>query len=128
MLTPNNNKIYEHTIATLWFDEEGILNFVSKPVERHVSMMIDYVAFVKSIAAGKVCVLADISKTTPIDKETREYLGKHLPDIYKAMALISDKPGPEMVGRTFLALNDQPYPTAIFHDAIEARTWLKKYL
>jgi hypothetical protein len=128
MLSPQNHKVYEHAIATLWFDEDGILNFISKPVHRDLAIMMDYVNFVKSISTEKVCLLADISHTTPLDKETREYLGKHLQDIYKAMALLSNRPGPEMVGKTFLALNDQPYPTAMFHDVNSARTWLKQYV
>jgi len=72
---PQHHKIYEHSIATFWFDENNILHAVSKGGPRTIEIMDDYIVFVKNMVENKqVCILTDISKATPMDKKnTRLY-------------------------------------------------------
>jgi hypothetical protein len=130
MEIPNNVKLYEHAIATFWFDELGILHSVSKQGPRTKEIMNDYISFVKNIINDKpVCVIIDGSKFSPIDnKETRDHTGTQLQKIYKAMAIISSTPLGTMLSRIFMQLEGQPYPTAIFQDEKEAEAWVKQYL
>lgn len=126
---PTNVKPYEHPMATFWFDDLGILHSVSKPGDRTIKIMEEYIAFVKALVDNKqVCILSDISKASAMDKETRDYSAKQLEKVYKAMAIISHTSLGKMVGKVFLQLDSQPYPTAMFTNEKEAYDWLKQYL
>lgn len=129
MNIPKDNKTYEHAIATFWFDELGILHSVSKSGPRTIEIMSDYIAFVKNLVnSAPVCILTDISHASPMDKDTRNYTAKQLEKVYKAMAILSDTSMGTAIGKIFLQLDGQPYPTAMFSDEEEAKNWLKKYL
>ena len=122
---PQNQKLYEHYIATLWFDDMGILYSVSKPGPRSIPIMQDYIDFVKNITLNKkVYLLTDISKAFPMDEETRKFSATHLPQVYNAMAIYSKTPLGNAVGKIFLDLESQPYPIKMFDDLDAARLWL----
>ena len=130
MLTlPKNETLIEHPIATFWFDEDGILHSVSKPGSRTIEVMDEYIAFVKEMVNGeRVCILTDISKASPMDKETRDYTATQLQHVYKAMAILSGTPLGHTIGKFFFQLEGQPYPTGMFSSEDEARKWLMQYL
>jgi hypothetical protein len=126
---PQNIKLIEHPMATFWFDDLGILHSVSKPGPRTIDIMKEYIAFVKAMVNNqKVCILTDISKAGQMDKQTRDYTAQKLQEVYKAMAILSSTPTGTAIGKIFLQLEGQPYPTAMFTNENEAREWLKQYL
>ncbi|MGZ3920276.1 MAG: DUF7793 family protein [Bacteroidia bacterium] len=129
MNIPNNVKRYEHPMATFWFDELGILYSISKTGPRTKQVMDEYINYVKNLINNKpVCILTDISRASPMDKETREYTAQKLQKVYKAMAIITSTPAGEMIGKVFLKLDGQPYPIAMFVNEKDAKEWLKQYL
>ena len=129
MEIPEGVKLYEHLIATFWFDEDGILHSVSKPAPRTIEVMTEYVVFVKKMVNGqKVCILTDISNATQMDKRAREYTEMELKNIYRAMAIVSSSSVGRMIGNLFLKLNALSFPTKMFADERDAKAWLKKQL
>jgi len=129
MTIPNNTTLYEHPIATFWFDETGILCSVSKSGARSIEIMAEYIEFVKDIIHNrKVCILTDISNASPMNKETREYVAGQLESVYKAMAILTDTPVGTMIGKVFTQLEKQPYPISMFSEEDSARKWLLKHL
>lgn len=129
MTIPNNTTLYEHPIATFWFDETGILCSVSKSGARTVEIMTEYIEFVKDIIKNrKVCILTDISNASPMNKETREFVARQLETVYKAMAILTDTPVGTMIGKVFTQLEKQPYPISMFSEEDSARKWLLKHL
>jgi hypothetical protein len=121
--------IHECEIATLWFDDDGILHSVSKPGLRTMEVMIRYVNFMKKMLNNQhVCILTDISKAPPMDKVTRAYSEAELKNLYKAMAIVSTSALGRMIGNIFLKLNSLPLPTKMFVNEQEAKEWLKGYL
>ncbi len=126
MLIPDNVPLYEHPIATLWMID-GIMYSNSKPGARTIAIMEDYISFIKKITGNKkVFILTDMSAATPMDKETRAYSAIHLPELYSAMAIVSETPLGQLIGNIFIQLESQPYPLKIFTDQQEALTWLQQ--
>lgn len=130
MLTlPKNKTLIEHPIATFWFDEDGILHSVFKPGPRTIEVMNEYIAFVKEMVnEQRVCILTDISKASPMDKETRDHTATQLQHVYKAMAILSKTPVGNTIGKLFLQLDGQPYPTGMFANEKDAKNWLMQHL
>jgi hypothetical protein len=129
MTIPENEILYQHPMATFWFDNLGILHSVSKTGPRTMDLMDDYIGFVNTITKGqKVCILTDISKASPMDKATREYTAGQLLKVYKAMGIISDSPMGIAIGNIYLQLEDQPFPSRIFLTEKDAYDWLKGFL
>lgn len=132
MEIPKGATLYEHPLASYWMDSDGIWYAVSKETPRTLEMMRDNVAFLKKIFENKrVCLIADASKVSPYDKETRNYLAKELNNLYKAMAIISTSSIGRMVANTFILshlLNPLPVPMKMFKNEKEAKEWLREYL
>jgi hypothetical protein len=62
------------------------------------------------------------------DKETRNFSTQQLPNVYKAMAMIS-KPGlARFIMNILFQLKPPPIPMKSFTDAEEAKNWLKQYV
>jgi hypothetical protein len=59
-----------------------------------------------------------------MDKETRNFTATQLQNVYKAMAILSATPVGNTIGKIFLKLDEQPYPTGMFSDEREAKKWL----
>ena len=126
---PENVPSFETQIATFWFDEEGILNSISKNPTRTVANTRENFELVKKISGNKkVCLLVYLTRSGVPDQETRKFVAKNLPEVYNAMAMIS-KPGLAKFIMNFLfRLNAPPIPMKTFSDEKEARVWLKQYL
>jgi hypothetical protein len=126
---PKDRKLFEHTIATFWFDEKGILYSVSKQAPRTLETMKDYIAFVKEMTHHqKVCILTDVSKTGQMDKQTKEYTALELKNVYKAMAIVSDSWLGIMIVNLFFQVTKADYPVKMFSDEKYAKKWLEKHL
>jgi hypothetical protein len=126
---PGNVKLFEHPIGVLWFDDKGILHSVSRQHPRTIEVMDDYIQFIRNIVNGKkVCILTDISKASAMNKETRNHIGTRLDEVYKAMAILTNTPVGKFIGTSFMHLDHQPYPMAMFTNEQEAYAWLQNYL
>ena len=125
---PTDRPVFEGTIATYWMDD-GILISVSKNPRRTVENISENVALVKRISGNKKIPLLIYLCNSPVpDKETRNFSTQQLPNVYKAMAMIS-KPGlARFIMNILFQLKPPPIPMKSFTDAEEAKNWLKQYV
>ncbi|HTF05407.1 MAG TPA: STAS/SEC14 domain-containing protein [Bacteroidia bacterium] len=131
MLAPGpNDKIIETATSTMWFDQSGILCSISKkhPPQTIEEMQKSLDEFMAITSGKKLCMLADITNASTVNKETREFAAAELTKIVKAIALVSTSPLGKMVANLFFALKPPTYPMRMFNDVDEAREWLKKHL
>ena len=130
MQIPDNVEIHELPTSVLWFDESGILCSVAKKVpqqtiEEAKKTMID---FLKITGGRKVCLLSDSTDSPPADKEMRDYAAEVIPEVAKAVGIISRSAVGKMAANLFFSIKKQPYPVKMFTDENEAKEWLKQYL
>jgi hypothetical protein len=124
-----NDKLYEGELATFWFDENGILCALAKNTIRTLERQKTNYDFIRKITGNKkVCLLSDTSNSSPQDKETRDYIARELPGIFKAMAIISTSTMGEFSANVFIALKDQPIPILFCDTEEKAKEWLKQFL
>lgn len=129
MNIPSNAKVIEGELATFWLDENGILCAVAKATERTLQKQKDNYQIIREIAGNKkICLLSDATLAGPMDKETRDYASKELPDVIKAMAVISHSATGTFTSTVFMSLKQEPVPIKLFDNEAEARIWLDNYL
>ena len=130
MVIPENIELFHFPTSTMWFDENGILCSIAKKVpqqtlEEAKETMID---FIKITGGKKVCLLSDSTDSAPVNKEMRDYVAEVLPNVAKAVAIISRSAVGKMAANLFFSLKKQPYPVKMFNDEAEAKEWLMQYL
>ncbi len=130
MVLPENTEVFDFPTSTMWFDEYGILCSIAKKVpQQTVEETKKTMEEFKKITGGnKVCLLSDSTDSAPINKELRDYLGKVIPEIALAVAVISRSAVGKMAANLFFSIKKQPYPVKMFTDEMEAKEWLKQYL
>ena len=130
MVAPPNAKVYDLPNSTIWFDDDGILYSVAKKVppqslDEAKKSMVD---FLEITGGKKVCMLSDSTDSPPVNKELRDYAAAVIPEIAKAIAIMSRSSVGKMAANLFFSLKKQPYPVKFFDDEDEAKQWLKQYL
>jgi len=130
MSPPNDVKVYDTVSSTYWFDPNGIVCSISQKValstlEESKKLIAD---FVKIIGDKKVCILIDVTNSSESTKEVRDYVAIEFPKFVKAIAMISKSALGRMLANLFFTIKEQPYPTKMFNDEVEAKEWLKNYL
>ncbi len=125
-----NAKVIEMPTSTMWFDESGILCSVSKKApQQTLEEAKKSMDELRKVTGGKrVCLLADNTNSVPPNKEMRDYAAEVIPEIAKAIAIISRSALGKMAANLFFAIKKQPYPIKMFNDETEAKEWLKQYL
>jgi hypothetical protein len=124
---PTDRPIFEGEIATYWF-EDGILVSLSKNPMRTVANITDNVALVKRITNDKrVPLLIYLSNSPVPDKETRKFSTEQLPNIYTALAMISEPGLASFIMNILFNFQRPPIPMKNFTDVQEAKQWLKQY-
>lgn len=130
MVPPKNVDLIDFPTSTMWFDEHGILCSVAKKIppqtveEAKKSMEL----FRKITGGKKVCLLSDSTDSPPSNKEMRDYAAEVIPEIAKAVAIISRSAVGMMAANLFFSIKKQPYPVKMFNEESEAKEWLKQYL
>ena len=126
---PTDHQIYRGEIADYWVEDDGILVSVSKNPKRTVENIKGNIALVKRITSDKIVPLLIYLSPSPMpDKATRKYVNEQLPNVYKAMAMVS-KPGlATFIMRFLFRFQSPPIPMKNFTDDQEAREWLRKFL
>ncbi|MES2513152.1 MAG: hypothetical protein V4580_03375 [Bacteroidota bacterium] len=130
-MTPSKDaKVYEMPTSTMWFDENGILCSVAKKVPQQTleAAKENMVEFLKITGGKKVCLLSDNTNSPPVNKEMRDYAAEVIPDVAKAVGVISNSAVGRMAANLFFTLKKQPYPVKFFEDEHQAKQWLKQYL
>jgi hypothetical protein len=126
----DNVELFETSMATYWFDEDGILCGLSKKGERRIENYREIMELYKKLAkdGNKLCVLADSTYTMPITPEVVEYIKTESPKYLKAMAILSTSPLGSTQVNAFLKLAFSNFPVMKFSSENEARNWLKEQL
>ncbi|WP_373512974.1 hypothetical protein [Persicitalea sp.] len=130
MVPPPNANVIELPSSTVWFDENGILCSVAKKVpQQTVEEAKKTMEEFRKITGGeKVCMLSDSTDSPPANKEMRDYAAEVIPEVVKAVAIISRSAVGKMAANLFFSIKKQPYPVKMFNDEVEATEWLKQYL
>lgn len=122
--TPTDRPVYEGEIATYWF-EDGILVSRSKSIRRTVALIAGNVALVKQMTGGKPVPLLIYLVNSPVpDKATRQFSTEKLPEIYSAMAMISEPGLASFIMNLLFKLKPPPIPMRNFTNVDEAKAWL----
>lgn len=111
---PTDREIYKGEIADYWF-EDGILVSLSKSMLRTVETIGKNAELVKKITNNKPVPLLIYLSNSPVpDKETRNFSTEKLPEIYKAMAMVS-KPGlSKFIMNILFSMKPPPIPMKSF--------------
>lgn len=128
MEIPKDREVFESEIATLWLDDDGILISLSKSPTRTIENIGKNVELIKQITHNKkVGVLVYLTKSKKPSKETRDFVKLKLPEIYKAMAIISNSGLGEFVMNFIFRLSKPSIPMKTFSNEIDAKNWLKQF-
>ncbi len=116
-------------IADYRYGDDGILYSYSKSTLRTVKTISDNIALVKRITGNKIVPLLIYLSDSPVpDKETRRFSTEQLPNVYKAMAMVS-KPGlSKLIMNILFRFKKPPIPMKSFTDDQEAKEWLRQYV
>jgi hypothetical protein len=130
MILPIDDKdIIKGEIADYWFDSVGILYSYSKNPTRTIKNITENIALVKTITDNKIVPLLIYLSNSPVpDKATRKFASEQLPNVYKAMAMVS-KPGlSKFIMNILFKLKQPPIPMKSFTNDEQAKEWLKQYV
>lgn len=114
---PAGAEIFETNLITFWFGPDGILYSITKPAERSRENYNELFGVYKNILKDgreKFCMLCDVTKTSPLSKDVRDYISVELPKYYKALALVSNSPMGKTIGTFFTTVNARGYPAQNF--------------
>ena len=129
MTPPPDAKVYDTELASFWLDDEGILNSISRSPTRTIANTTENFEMVKRITNNqKVPLLIYLSKSAVPDKATRAFVSRELPNVYKAMAMISKSGLGKVIMNILFGIKPPVIPMKTFSDEGEARQWLRQYL
>jgi hypothetical protein len=113
---PTDRQVFEGEIATYWF-EDGILVSLSKSPKRTVENIAENVALVKRITNNKKVPLLIYLANSPVpDKETQKFSREQVPNIYSAMAMISEPGLAKFIMNLLFQFQRPPIPMKNFTD------------
>ena len=129
MNPPENINLIKGELADYYLDADGILYSYSKPPKRTVKNISENIALVKQITGGKkVPLLIYLSKSPIPDKEARKFSSEQLPNVYTAIAMVSNGGLAQFIMNILFKFKAPPIPMKSFSDDKEAREWLKQFL
>jgi hypothetical protein len=116
-------------IADYHYGNDGILYSYSKSTLRTVKNISGNIALVKKITGNKPVPLLIYLSDSPVpDKETRRFSTEQLPNVYKAMAMVS-KPGlSKLIINILFRFKTPPIPMKSFSSDTEAKECLLQYI
>ncbi len=125
---PKDRQVVEGDIAAYWL-EDGILVSLSKSTLRTVENITANAALVKRITNNQPVPLLIYLSNSPVpDKATRKLSTEVLPNIYKAMAMVSEPGLAQLIMNILFRFQKPPIPMRNFTEVAEAKEWLKQYL
>ncbi|PWT73068.1 MAG: STAS/SEC14 domain-containing protein [Bacteroidetes bacterium] len=126
---PKDKQIFEGEIASYWLEDDGILVSVSKNPMRTIANLTENIKLVKQITNNRIPPLLIYLSNSPVpDKATRKFASEQLPNLYKAMAMVS-KPGlAKFIMNILFRFKPPPIPMKSFDNDVDAREWLKHYV
>lgn len=124
-----DKEVFESELADFWFDDDRILCSYAKKANRTLEKQKETYQLIRKITGNKkVCYFSDDTFAGPQDQETREYVAREMPDLFKAMAVLADSTMATLLVDTFINFSGHPIPIQVFTNEQEAKKWLKQYL
>lgn len=124
-----NKEIIQGTIADYLFEDQKLLISYSKSIQRTVENISENVELVKRITGNKAVPLLIFLKPSPMpDKATRDLSKQKLPEIYTAMAMVSEGNLGAFIMNLLFKFQQSPIPMKSFSNEADARKWLQQYL
>lgn len=125
---PTGVELYKSEIATYWLDDEGVLNSISNSVVRTVENVTASMALVKGITKDRRVPHIAYLSTSPVpDQATRNLVARELPNLYTAMAMVSQGGLGEVIMNILFKLKKPPIPMKSFATEQPARVWLQQF-
>src|SRR5262245_50769747 len=122
----------ETTTAQVALSEHGILivRIREGAQQRPADARANLAATVEAAAGKRRPLLVDISRSPPLDAETRHlYSGETLVATFTALAMVVDtSPLGRMMGNVYLRVARPGIPTRLFTDEASAIAWLQGWL
>ena len=126
---PPGANVVETELGQYWFDEEGILNSLSKSPLRTLENTRKNFEIIRHMSGHRrVCLLVHLSRSARPDKATLTYVAGQLPTVYKAMAMVSDSNIGSLIMNLLFRFNAPSIPMKSFSTEVQARQWLRQYL
>jgi hypothetical protein len=129
MRPPKEVKVISSPASDYWFDEEGILWAVTKKVEDRSleERRAQVESFKKELGNKKICMIIDITESSPLTREAQHFNVEHYPKIFKAIAFISRSAFSRMLGHLYLGMHGTPLPYKIFSNEEDALKWIRQF-
>ncbi|MES2591305.1 MAG: hypothetical protein V4608_05435 [Bacteroidota bacterium] len=130
MTPPKDTEVYDLPASIIWFDSDGILYSIAKkiPAQTIDEAKASMADFLKITGGKKVCMISDSSDSPAVNKEMRDFAAEVIPQIVKAIAIISRSSAGRMAANLFFSLKKQPYPVKFFENEVDAKQWIIQYL
>jgi hypothetical protein len=127
-LIPQGAEVTKGAIADYWIND-GILVALSKSIRRTVPLIRENATLVKAITGNKKMPLLIYLSNSPVpDKATRRLSTEMLPEIYSAMAMVSEPGLSFFIMKILFALKPPPIPMKSFTNDKDAKEWLKQFV
>ena len=125
---PTDKQRYETTIATYWFDANGLLTSVSKNPTRTVANTTESFELIRRITNGKKQpLLVYLCPSGVPDKATRDFVANQLPTVYTVMAMVSKSGLGNIIMNILFKFKPPAIPMKSFSNDTDAKEWLKRY-
>ncbi len=116
-------------ISDYYFEDQKLLISYSKSILRTVNNIQENVNLVKSITNNTPVPLLIFLSSSPMpDKATREFSKLKLPEIYTAMAMVSEGNLAKFIMNLLFKFQQSPIPMKTFSNETDAREWLKQFM
>lgn len=127
---PPDVEYHEIESLYLWIDENGIVCTIARKAgKRTLDRVKKSIEVMKKFAGEeKLCMLVDSTHSSENTLKAREYASKELPEIMRAVAVLSGSALGKMVANIYVKISSQPYPIKFFKSEEKAKAWLKKFL
>ena len=133
MIPPDGVELIERTNDFLWKEESGIYCTVPKDPQVLLPMN-EYLKDIESFkklteGSGRLCLISVINPSSKTTREQREIVAKILPEMFKALGVISNSALGRMALKVYLGLKPADgYDMQAFPDYDAAKAWVLPYL
>lgn len=105
------------------------MHFKGNANPRSLKNISEHFAVTRHMLMGRrVCLLADLEDTAPMNGKERELMMAELQNTYKAIAIVPNSPLGKVHATAFTVLKKPLFPGKMFENEDQARHWLRQYL
>ena len=125
----NEEYPYPKELPEMFIDDDGVLNVLFGTILITANHIYHCVGKQRKMAPDQKLLVMIVGEAgTKIDSEIKKVSSsKWVADVSLAVALVTEKKVGWVMGTTFMALNNNPYPTKLFNNTEDAKAWLKQY-